>query len=161
MNKKLPVQIPMSVHEETPPMLINEISRLFASIMREHENEMIQESVRLIIISLSIKDNVTQLDLVHRTHLSPPTVSLTLKRLEKAGYVSRITDTTDQRAVRVHLTEKGRKLNRDSLKNIHNTDKIMMRGISDEESELLIPILRRMRDNMLEGLAAEGESSDK
>lgn len=142
---------------ETPPMLINEISRLFGAKMREHENEMQQESVRLIIISLVHQDGVTQLDLVHRTHLSPPTVSVTLKRLEAAGYISRTVDMQDQRAVRVYLTEKGKQLNQAALKNIKAVDAILMQNISAEESEILVKLLRRMRDNILDEFVPEGE----
>ena len=143
---------------ETPPMVINEISRLFSAKMRETDNEMHQESVRLIIISLIHQEGVTQLDLVRRTHLSPPTVSVTLKRLENSGYISRIADTQDQRAVRVYLTDKGRQLNDTSLNNIKAVDAILMQNISPEESELLLNLLRRMRDNLLNEFASEGEN---
>lgn len=147
-----------SPKHETPPMLINEISRLFAAKMRETENEMQQESVRLIIISLIHQEGVTQLDLVHRTHLSPPTVSITLKKLEAAGYISRTVDTQDQRAVRVFLTEKGRQLNEASLKSIKALDAILMQGLSADETETLLNLLRRMRDNILDEFESEGEN---
>ncbi len=142
---------------ENPPMVINEISRLFAAKMRETDSEMQQESVRLIIICLVHGDGVTQLDLVHRTHLSPPTVSITLKKLEAAGYISRTTDTRDQRAVRVYLTDKGRQLNETSRNNLKAVDAILMKDITDEESRLLLSLLRRMRDNLLDQFVSEGE----
>ncbi len=142
---------------ETPPMIINEISRLFAAKMRECESEMQQESVRLIIISLAHEQGVTQLDLVRRTHLSPPTVSITLKRLEALGYISRITDHLDQRAVRVYLTEKGQQMNLTSFQTAKNVDSILMKDITKEEKEILLELLRRMRQNILNDLGVEGE----
>lgn len=39
--------------------------------------------------------------------LTPPTISVSVRRLERAGLVCRQTDVEDQRAVRLYLTEKG------------------------------------------------------
>jgi DNA-binding MarR family transcriptional regulator len=41
-------------------------------------------------------------------HLSPPTVTATLQRMEKAGIIVRQADRSDQRLTRVSLTEEGR-----------------------------------------------------
>ncbi|MBQ9079843.1 MAG: winged helix-turn-helix transcriptional regulator [Clostridia bacterium] len=166
MGNKLPVRPPRPPHcggkPEHPSRVINEISRLFAAKMRESENEMTQESVRLIIIHLAHEDGVTQLDLVQKTHLSPPTVSLTVKKLEKLGYISRVPDTVDQRAVRVFLTEKGRELDNASRSAIDDINKILTQNISPEEIEILLPLLRRMRDNLLNDLMCdEGEQTHK
>ena len=157
MDKKAPLYFKKPPEHETPPMLINEISRLFAAKMRENEGEMQQESVRLIIISLAHQQGVTQLELVRRTHLSPPTVSVTLKRLEALGYISRVTDSIDQRAVRVYLTEKGEQMNMTSLQNVKRIDSILMKDITEQEKEILLGLLRRMRHNILEEFHTEGD----
>jgi len=157
MDKEAVPYFKKSPEHETPPMIINEISRLFAAKMRECESEMQQESIRLIIISLAHRQGVTQLDIVKKTHLSPPTVSVTLKRLEEQGYISRVTDAVDQRAVRVYLTEKGQQMNLDSLRHAQMVDSILMKNITEEEKELLLGLLRRMRSNILNDFGIEGE----
>lgn len=43
-----------------------------------------------------------------RLSLEPSTITPLVKRLEQAGFVSRVRNTTDERQVHVHLTEKGR-----------------------------------------------------
>ena len=43
-------------------------------------------------------------------NLSPATMTVTLKRMEKAGLVLREMDEHDQRILRVHLSEKGREM---------------------------------------------------
>jgi len=143
--------------KESPPMLINEISHLCRAKMRAVNSEMSQESTRLIIIHLARKDGVTQLDLVKLTHLKPPTVSVTLRKLEKLGFITQAPDPSDQRAVRVLLTEKGRELDRSTLQRIRETDEILMRGITDTESIQLMGLLERMRRNMLEDLGIAQE----
>lgn len=144
---------------EPPQMLINQISRLFAAMMRESDIEMSQESVRYIIINLARQDGVTQLDLVNKTHMKPPTVSLTLKRLESDGYVRRQQDLEDNRAVRVFLTEKGRNLLNNSFERLQAAEQVLMRGISPAEKEILITILTKMRDNMLDEMR-KGENPE-
>ena len=62
-------------------MLINEVSRLFGSAIRDidaQDSDMSQESFRFILISLSHTDGVTQLELCRSTHLKAPTISVTL-----------------------------------------------------------------------------------
>lgn len=162
MGHKLPMQPPRQTGRAEPPSrIINEISRLFAAKMRESESEMMQESVRLIIICLAHGDGITQLDLVKKTHLSPPTVSITVKKLEKQGYISRVSDTEDQRAVRVYLTDKGRQLDNSARDTIHNINNILMQGITPEQTEILTQLLGHMRDNLLHHLMSEGEDAQK
>lgn len=162
MGHNLPIPPPRGARRAEPPSrIINEISRLFAAKMRESESEMTQESVRLIIICLSHGDGITQLELVKKTHLSPPTVSITVKRLESLGYISRVADSDDGRAVRVYLTDKGRQLDNSARDAIHNINNILMQGFTPDETELLTQLLGRMRDNLLSHLMSEGEDSQK
>ena len=162
MEHKLPMPPPHKDGRKEPPSrIINEISRLFAAKMRESESEMTQESVRLIIICLAHGDGITQLDLVKKTHLSPPTVSITVKKLEDLGYISRVSDNEDGRAVRVYLTDKGRQLDDSTRDAVHNVNNILMQGITPEQTEILTQLLGHMRDNLLHHLMSEGENTQK
>lgn len=141
---------------ESPPMVIHDISRLYHAKMRENDNAMQQLSVRHLVMTLSHEDGLTQLELAHRTHLSTPTISVTAKRLETQGYVRRVPDENDMRALRVYLTDRGRELVEASHAASEAADDILMQGITPEESRLLLELLGRMRDNMERhlGLAA-------
>lgn len=135
----------------SPPMLVGQISRLQRSFMRESEPEnsiMSQNSCRAIFWSLVHGDGVTQLELAEATRLKPPTVSVALKRMEEEGYVRREPDPMDMRAVRVFLTEEGRKLDEEHRMRIHSIDEITMQNISDEDTEYLRKLLIQMRDNL-------------
>ena len=50
----------------------------------------------------------SQRELAASMHLSPATVTATLKLLERSGYVRRVADDRDQRINRVALTESGK-----------------------------------------------------
>lgn len=144
----------------TPPMLVNELSRYFMDWMNRTTTEPLQgqHSCRALLRSLRHMEGCTQLDLVRETHLKPPTVSVTLKKLEENGFVTRRPDAHDLRATRVSLTDKGRALNDATLDRCRQADAIMMQGVTDEEVEILTRVLTKMRDNMLAAREGEGES---
>lgn len=131
-------------------MLINEVSRLFHNHMRsEGEKIGMQEGFRQLIMHLSHEDDLTQLDLVKRTHLKAPTVSVTLRKMEAAGLVTRETDQIDQRQTRVKITESGKRMDKLIKQNIKKTEDIFVRGISEADCQTLKRILLRMRENIL------------
>ncbi len=142
---------------ESPPMVIHDISRLYAAQMRKNDSVMQQLSVRRLIMNLAHEDGLTQLELAHRTHLSTPTISVTAKRLEAQGYVRRVQDDHDMRALRVYLTDRGRELMQASREASIAADNILMQGITPEESRQLLELLGRMRDNMARHLELGGE----
>lgn len=135
----------------TPPMLVNEIARLFHAKMRTYDLDGVlsQDSARLIMRALSRCDGCSQLDLVRKTHLKAPTVSVTLKRMEEEDLVRREQDAKDMRVVRVYLSQKGLEHNLWVHERLKETDNTLMQGFSEEESALLLQFLERMRDNIL------------
>jgi len=143
----------------TVPMVVNEISRLFDERMRRTTTEPLQtqNSCRMLLRHLAHMEGCTQLDLVRVTLLKPPTVSVTLKKLEQSGYVRRETDATDLRAIRVYLTERGKALHRSTIERLKENDAILMEGITEEEQAVLLQLLTKMRDNMLRTLEREQE----
>ena len=135
----------------TPPMLVNEIARLFHAKMRTYDLDgvMSQDSARLIMRVLALEDGCSQLDLVRKTHLKAPTVSVTLRRMEDEGLVRREQDTADLRVVRVYLSEGARAHNRQVSEHLHSVDATLMQGFTEEETACLLQYLERMRDNIL------------
>ena len=135
----------------TPPMLINEIARLFHAKMRSFETDRLlsQDSIRLILRELGHGDGCSQLDLVQKTHLKPPTVSVTLKKLEDEGLVQRVQDPLDMRVTRVYLSEKGRAHHKAVHEHLSCLDTTLMQGFTEEETACLLQFLVRMRNNIL------------
>ena len=135
------------------PRMIMEISRLLRFRVRQGEEEgvMAQNTARIVLAHLAVRDNLNQLDLVKLTRLKAPTVSVLLRRMEQEGYVRRVPDEQDRRAVRVSLTEKGKEFDRRHLSRISTNDQTAMRGIDGEDQEALMRLLSRIRDNLLEG----------
>jgi DNA-binding MarR family transcriptional regulator len=59
---------------------------------------------------LAANDGVSQRDLAEAMQLSRPAVTTMLQRMQKAGLIVRRSDQTDQRLMRVYLTDDGRAL---------------------------------------------------
>ena len=140
----LPTQNPMSV--------IGEISRLMHNrlLLGEDKNSLFQKTSRLLMIELAKRDGITQLELVKATHLKAPTISVTLQKLEKDGYVERRTDDYDLRSVRVFLSEKGRKFNKYIVKKVREEEERILGCLTDAESKQLMKLLLKLKENILD-----------
>ena len=140
-----------------PAELIHEIDRLMHERIQRAVPQM-QRSCRMILSALSVQDNVTQLDLVHSTHLKAPTVSVSLQHMERDGIVHRHPDPTELRATRVHLTAKGREMDNKVFARIREQDKTVEDAITPEEFETLRVVLTKIRDSLVEGDISGEES---
>ncbi|MBQ8182318.1 MAG: MarR family transcriptional regulator [Clostridia bacterium] len=93
-------------------------------------------------------DACTQKELAAAMHISPASVAVTIKRIEKAGLITRHPDTSDSRKNHLSVTPKGL----DSLKEFRKicdaTDEAMFRGFSTEERETLHNLLVRLHKNL-------------
>ncbi len=134
----------------TPGMLVTEISKIFHDRMNQNSEKLgFKNGYRQILRHLAHQDGVTQIDLVHATHLKAPTISVTLKKMEEEELVRRVPDKNDQRQTHVYLTDKGRDMERTFFGMLIETEKILMKDISEEETQTLRDILKKMRANML------------
>ena len=61
-----------------------------------------------IIKLLDFHDGLSQKEIAGKLFLSAPTVTMSIRRMEKANMVSRRQDEKDQRISRIYLTEEGR-----------------------------------------------------
>ena len=146
-----PPEMPKNSPKMSPPMLVNEIARLFHTCMRAYdvEKSALRDGERLTLHVLEHFNGCSQLDLVKKTHLKPPTISVTLKSLEAQGFVYRETDESDMRITRVFLSERGRAHNKQIMEYLSSIENQMMQGFSGEESEQLSQNLERIRNNIL------------
>lgn len=146
---------------DTPVKLCNEISRLFHARLRNEasmDGVMSQPGARLVLSFLAIGDGINQLELVKATHLSAPTVSVILRKMEEDGLVERVNDENDMRSVRVYLTERGKALDEENIRHIKSLDAIGTTGISADEYDTLMHLLKKIRDNIADG---KGEKNEK
>ena len=63
-----------------------------------------------IMALLHKRDGMSQKEMARALNLSPATMTVTLKRMERAGLIEREMDGRDQRILRVHLSEEGKRM---------------------------------------------------
>ena len=81
-------------------------------------------------------------------HLTHPTVSGILSRLEQKGFLALQTDPEDRRCKRIHVLEKGWLCHELMHQTIQNNEKRIVEGFTAEEQELFGQLLQRAITNM-------------
>lgn len=153
MNGSLPPPpIERKELSDNPVKLCNEISRIFRARMRENcdiDGVMSQPGARLVMSLLAMNDGLKQRELVERTHLRAPTVSVIIRRMVEEGLAEQRPDQKDGRVTRVYLTERGRRTDSENIQKIKSMDARGLRGLSGEECQHLMELLGRIRDNLI------------
>lgn len=133
----------------TPMMQVIHLSKLFRHHLRRASEEAgIPGGYRAILMELSHCDHSTQYELAKRTHLTPPTVSVTLQKMEHDGYITRTPDENDLRQMQVALTDKGTEAEIANRTRATALEQVILDGFTDEERQLLASLLGRMEDNL-------------
>lgn len=89
-----------------------------------------------------------QWELAQRLHISQATVAMSLKSLERMGYIARQADPKDGRKKRIAITEKGRDARTRCISIFDRVDAQLYSGFSQEELTQMKEILQRMLDNL-------------
>ncbi len=90
----------------------------------------------------------SQRELADRLRISPATIAVSLKSLERSGYVSRHTDSKDGRRNLISITPKGRQALETSHEVFHAVDEYMFHGFSPQEREQVMAFHQRMLKNL-------------
>ncbi len=132
-----------------PIALIGEISK---KLNNKTKNLMpkddLTKGMKLVLQCLVDKDGVTQLDIVNFTGLKPPTISILVSKMEQLGLITRTHDKFDLRAMRVSITDTGKHAYLESVKAVKQIEGKVLKGISDDEIQILINVLKKINGNL-------------
>lgn len=143
------VKIMKKTNGATAADLINEIARLYKLRVRiEAENLGVKNAYRALLSTLYIKDGGTQLSLAEKTGMKAPTISITLRKMEKEGLVDRIVDESDLRKTHVYLTEKGKKTTEKLNEGIETVNKLLIGSLKGEDAAAFLKALEGARDGL-------------
>lgn len=107
-----------------------------------------------ILYFLRENKGLSQNEISKRMNIKPPTVAVSIKRLEKRGIIERRPDETDHRISRVYLTPKGLKLSEDVRKRIDQSENVMFKGFSEAE----LCLMRRFFNQIIENFKVTDEN---
>lgn len=132
-----------------PIALIGEISK---KLNNKTKNLMpkddLSKGMKLVLQCLVDKDGITQLEIVNFTGLKPPTISILVTKMEQLGLIMRAHDKFDLRAMRVSITDKGRKAYCESVKAVKQIENNVLKGLTDDDIQTLIGVLKKINNNL-------------
>ncbi len=97
---------------------------------------------------LARRGGMSQREIARELHVKPPSVAVSIRRLENAGLVVRAADGKDQRISRISLSPKGEKMLEDIQGIFEQNDKLLFRGFNETEECLLRRFLIQIIENM-------------
>ena len=142
----------------SPMMLIRDVNKLCDMLIKSRSEDNLQDSFRNLLFHLNFNNGCTQLALANLTHLKAPTVSVTLQKMEKEGYVTRQPNAEDLRQTLVFITDKGKEYNERIYSTVKSIDTEIFSGISDEDQKKICDVLGKVIDNLISDLDSQKES---
>lgn len=124
------------------------INRLARAMARELARELRPHRVAIgqwaVLLILWTRDGLSQAELSRRVAIEPPTMVRTIDRMVRDGLVTQVRDPSDARAVRIHLTDRGKALQGDLIPLAADVNRRALGGLGASERATLLRLLRRV-----------------
>lgn len=118
--------------------------------MKRMEELELKPSQAGILFSLKRCGELSQKQLAEKVGITPPSMTVAIRKMEEQGYVVRKQDEKDQRVIKIKLTQKGETCIDGIRKVIVDMEDITYQGISREEILLMNRLLTEMKNNLLD-----------
>ncbi len=116
---------------------------------------------RLVMTLSYMGKGMSQRDLAMKLNVTPAAIAVTVKKLAKDGIIKKKMSEDDMRFNEVEITEKGRKIVKESKQVFEYIDAKMFDGFSEDEMELFEEYLNRVQTNLSEVLGKEVLKSEE
>ena len=141
--------------------LLAKVSRLVGGRMRmKLEGIGLHHAQGMILSHLWRKDGHSPEHLARALHITPPTATNTLQRMERGGWIERRRDATDQRVVRVYLTGKADALRVEALAIFRELDRELTAVLTDSERSILMASLLKVHHHLTQSIEASDPSDN-
>lgn len=117
------------------------------AINRKVADTGVYRSQHRLLMMLGKHPDKSQTDIAEMLDISPAAVAVSLKKLEKAGYISRQSNEADNRVNQVVITGKGKEAIEKSIAYFQEIEKAVLEGFSEEEMEMLASFFQRIIEN--------------
>ena len=115
--------------------------------LRAQDLTIMQVSV-LMVLHHSEHQQLSMKELEHYFGIAQSTVAGIISRLEKKGFVEALSDPEDKRVKLVHITHTGENCCKEASEHMHETERMLLHGLSDEEQTILNRLLIRTAGNL-------------
>ena len=132
--------------------IINRISNRLQRFSPDTQNKLgigqAQANILRFLLLETAKRSIYQVDIEKEFGLRPPTVTETLKSLEKKDLIRRIPDENDGRKKKIIITEKTLSMDDGVKCQVEKSEKVLLQGIKKEEQEQFMKIAGKMLHNL-------------
>lgn len=126
-----------------------EITRMHRSILeRKFSQTGVYRSQHQLLMYIAKHPNASQKEIAEQYKISTAAVAVSLKKLEKGGYIRRAVDEKDNRYNQIDLTPRGLEIVETSQKIFGEVEEAMFQGFSGEDFERLTGYLDRLSGNL-------------
>lgn len=101
-----------------------------------------------ILFALHRSDSMSQKELAARLNVTPPSITSSIQKMEREGFLTRHPDPEDQRVMRLMLTEKGKSCIKGVYAVAEQMEKLMFQGMTGEEVMLFKRLLFQISENL-------------
>lgn len=103
-----------------------------------------------IIMMLERDGCATVSQIADEMRTSAATISVSIKRLEKSGFVEKRPDESDRRITKIFLTDKAHAVTKRIKQNMDNAEEILTSSLTTEEKYILSDLLDKIIKNIIE-----------
>ena len=100
-----------------------------------------------ILFQLSVNEKMTMGELSEKINRDKSTTTVLVRKLEKDGFITGESDTTDKRSRIIYLTEKGKQFNQTAHELSNELLGTFYKGFTEEEKEHFLHTLLRIKNN--------------
>ncbi len=101
-----------------------------------------------LLMRISHNPNASQKDIAMSMDVSPAAIAVSLKKLEKGGYIKKQIDQGDNRLNQITITEKGNRVVEQSKRIFESADKKIFEGFTESEKNTLSALLDKLGSNL-------------
>lgn len=125
------------------------VGRSYHAVLEQTLNSTgVYRSQHRILMCIADHPNISQKALAEMNSVSTATIAVSIKKLEKGGYISREMDAEDNRYNQICLTEKGQEVVEKSRQLFMEAEKALFQDFGEKEFSELEALLDRMYDNL-------------
>jgi DNA-binding MarR family transcriptional regulator len=129
--------------------LLGDVLRLMRADFRRSASGLnLTPALARLLLYVDQKPGCSQTELANYLDVTTVTIGRMISRLENCGYVSRVADAVDRRAVRVYVGKSARPLLGRMNRLVAMTTEHATRGLNSTDLDALTNILSRMRVNL-------------
>lgn len=148
-------------HSDSVQGYLKELVHLyFVKIYNQMESYGLHPGQVAVMKALDRKEGMSQRELADILHIKPPTVAVSIKRMEKNGFIERKSDEKDQRITRIYLTQYGKKINQEIVELLQKNEEELFQGFEEGEKYLFKRFFKQMIENLRMSMPKDAKEPD-